>query len=757
MNKAARGLLANLGEGRLLLQAKELVRELEKEHGFRWRAVGDRENNFGTINIGSDPGYGLIERVTNAIDAVIEREAVRRAPKVKSWPASPREAAEEWFGIPGGRVNKLDLKQRQKLADNIVIRLLESGAKKQPTLEVRDLGIGLTGRMFPRTILSLNESNKVDKPYLAGAFGQGGSTALAFSPGGTLFVSRRQKDLLPKDDADEVAVTFARYNPLDFEKNKNGRYEYLVGPDNEVASIEPALLKFDAGTSVVHFNLDIAKYSEQLTQLTNSLWWLLQNALFDPVLPYWAEDHRPVTKGEKALRRTIAGNFARLADDKREKIEHYDSVSVNLSHSTGATSVQVNYWVLKSDPENKGASPIDAYVDPYKPIAFTFHGQTHGTEERRFISDRLDLPHLTKYLIIQTELDGLSSHARRDLLSATRDRLKQLPFYEQMRECIATALSEDQVLHRLNQLRKEELLSRHSEAEEAKMQQRFAKLMEKFKAGIDTSAPGKGGNESGRKPKQSGTREELQPLPTKDKPTFIRIANVQKPVSIRLDRHGLLRLESDAPDDYLQSHVHANLVVSCEPEGLVAFESRSDFRGGRARATVRPAEKAKAGDEGTLTVFLFTPEGKSFNAKTSFRLEMPEASQTAGNQRKAQVQIPKPIPVRKVEWKKFSWDEMSVARVDEDKTETLIFVNLDNRHIVKLLQANYQDTGIKRMSRNFLLYTAFYSWVQHAATRKKEIGLEGKPFEDYMAAELDRVAQTVSYAISAVSRLEDED
>ena len=34
-----------------------------------WRPVGDNENNLATINLGTDPAIGLIERITNAIDA----------------------------------------------------------------------------------------------------------------------------------------------------------------------------------------------------------------------------------------------------------------------------------------------------------------------------------------------------------------------------------------------------------------------------------------------------------------------------------------------------------------------------------------------------------------------------------------------------------------------------------------------------------------------------------------------------------------
>jgi hypothetical protein len=764
VKKGTETLLAKLAQATKLGEALDFVADLEKSHDFTWRAVGDRENNYGSINIGSDPGYAFVERVTNAIDAVIEREALRRLPKQKgkAVPNSPREVVEMWFKVPGGRVSNVkDIKKRQELANEVVIRIFEGSNKRHPTLEVQDYGVGLTPSSVPKTILSLGESNKIDKPYLAGAYGQGGSTALAFSPKGTLIVSFRQPDLLPKGETPLAAVTFARYNELDPNKNKNGRYEYLVGPDNQVAGIDPTLLdQADAGTRVLHFDLDIPQYSARLTQLTGSMWWLLQNALFDPVLPFWAEERRPsmLEKGKELDRRTIAGNFTRLSDDKKDKVEHQGNVDVLMHHPTGETHVRVNYWVVKQPEESGSSQPIESYVDPFRPIAYTFYGQTHGSDDRRFIADRLALPYLAKFLIIQVELDHLTPQARRELMSSTRDRLKQCSFFDQMRESICSALSEDEDLIRLNEQRREKILARHSESEAQKMRERFARLMERFKAGIDVKAKGKGGTQTGRREKPSGPRIPLKPLPTKDEPTFIKIANTQKPVVVRLDRHALLRLESDAPDGYLSSHVHAKLTLACQPEGLLTLESRSDFLGGRSRMLIRPTEKAKSGDTGSATVFLFTPSEKTFSSIVTFKLDKPEEQQTSGTSGKAKIQVPDPIPVHKDEWADFDWDETDVSEVKEDEKGTKIFVNMDNRHLIKLLQGGgYQETGVKRMQNAFLLYVAFYSWARHAALVGEEIGLEGKEFEEYQASELDRVAQTVVHSISAAGRLEEED
>lgn len=770
MKKAAKDLLVSLAGARDLATAIRCVRDLEKDHGFKWRAVGDREGNYGSINIGSDPGSAFVERITNAIDAVIEGEALRRLEKKgkqKRNPSSPREAVEDWFGVPGGRVANLrqlakGMEKRQALADKIVVSILDGSTKKTPTLEVRDYGVGLTGPLIPKTILSLNDQNKIDKHYLAGAYGQGGSTALAFSPKGVLFASRRQPELLPSGEEDAVAITFARFNELDPNRNKNGRYEYLVLGDDSVATLPPSMFQdFEAGTCIVHFDLEIPQYSARMTQLQGSLWWLFQNALFDPVLPFWAEERRKNMLGDskEADRRTIAGNYTRLMDSKSESVEYPGTVDVSLDHEGAATTTKVNYWVLKPDPEKPGASAVEAYVNQYRPIAFTFNGQTHGTEERRFISDRLGFPYLAKSLIIQVELDHLSSQARRSLMSSTRDRLKQLGFYEDLCDEIAKALSEDDELIRLDGVRKEQILSKHSDVEREKMKQRFARLMERFNAGVDAFAkarsPGGGG---GRRPTAPGGRKALAPLPTQDNPTFIKIGNTQKPVPIRLDRHALIRLESDAQDGYLTSHVHAKITVDCEPEGVLKLHSRSDFRGGRSRLTIGPTEKAKDGDTGTLTVVLFTPKDETLRAKTTFVVEKPEDLPTSGSGERSKVDVPEPIEVYRAEWPNFGWNEAHVAEVRTTASDTKIYINMDNKHLVRLLQSgSYQEVGIKRMKSNFLLYAAFYAWVRDVGEKAKRSTLSGEDFEEYQQRELDRMAQTVVYSISSLSRLEGEE
>jgi hypothetical protein len=173
---------------------------------------------------------------------------------------------------------------------------------------------------------------------------------------------------------------------------------------------------------------------------------------------------------------------------------------------------------------------------------------------------------------------------------------------------------------------------------------------------------------------------------------------------------------------------------------------------------VKCAEGAKADAEGTLTVFLFTPADKALSDEVTFRVEAPPEQPTAGEKSKVRVKVPEPIAVYRDEWPAFGWNEASVAEAREDQQGGKIYVNADNQHLHHLLRVGgYQEKGIVRMRNNFVLYVAFYTWVRHWEMKGRDIGLQGKDFEDYQAAELDRVAQTVIHSIAAGARLAEEE
>src|SRR4051812_12391721 len=66
------------------------------KHRLVWRAFGGKESNTSSTGLGTKPGRSLTERITNAMDAILENRVVNGILP----PDSPRRAASSWFGRP---------------------------------------------------------------------------------------------------------------------------------------------------------------------------------------------------------------------------------------------------------------------------------------------------------------------------------------------------------------------------------------------------------------------------------------------------------------------------------------------------------------------------------------------------------------------------------------------------------------------------------------------------------------------------------
>jgi len=255
-----------------------------------WVPIGGRENNRGPIEVSADPGRSLVERVTNAIDAILEAECERRSgiPDCRT----PRQAATAWLGIPEHGLYEMTPAERQRLAHRVTVRLSHGDGREARVVDITDLGIGLTPEEMPQTILSLNESNKIRKYYLAGTYGQGGSSTFAISAY-TLIASRKAGER-------RVGFTIVRFLDLPPEEYKTGHYVYLV-LDKLIPSVEMAESEFPIGTLVRHFGYDLSSYPSPVGP--NSVYGLLNQVLFDPVISIWLDSqvhgYRRVIKGSR--------------------------------------------------------------------------------------------------------------------------------------------------------------------------------------------------------------------------------------------------------------------------------------------------------------------------------------------------------------------------------------------------------------------------------------------------------------------------
>jgi len=558
--------------------------------------VGGRENNRGVIEVATDPGRCLIERVTNASDAVLEREHYERngLPECKS----PRDAAQAWLHVPPAGLSGMTSTQRRTLAQDIVVRVSEGEGKNSRTVGVRDNGIGVTADDMPTTILSLNESNKIKKRYLAGTYGQGGSSTFAVSKY-TLIVSRR-------DGSDEIAVTLVKFLDLPPDDFKTGHYVYAK-VDGKVISVGATGFDFPKGTLIRHFGYDLSNYNGAFDP--GSVYGLLNRYLFDPIISLtFQNDVAKWNRTIKGSRNSLNG----AVDDGD------DAKGIGMAHAMPTHTIQLGdlgsigfeYWLLNHSEKEK--SPIRSYVDQNHPIIMTNNGQNQGDLTQRVIKKDVGLPYLVGRLICHINCDGLSADAKRKLFTSTREQTRSGFVFDRIVEEIVASLTSDDELKRHNDEARERSLKSRDEQSEAQMRKEVGRLLKihgvgvgvettQPKTGKEGTAPGGGGGGGGG----GGTPKTPTPITVNDPPTFVRIVwDAEKPITFYESSRRYIRIETDANSDYHDPINPKNSRFNFIVGSHLKVVGSTALKGGRMRLILDCKEGNAIGETGKITVEL---------------------------------------------------------------------------------------------------------------------------------------------------------
>lgn len=706
------------------------------------RPVGDRPNNIGTVRMGSDPALGIVERVTNGIDDIIDLGRTELGSD-EMMPHSPREAAHRWLGVPHGGIGDMTDAERRALGERLKVWLDESGEEKRPTVVVADDGLGQHPEDFPKTLLSLNESNKATQPWNMGAYGQGGAVTFGWSRA-TIIVSRRHPSYL-NGRSDRVGWTIVREHQGDPSVQAYPSYKYLVTSSNDVPELEPELFsEFDHGTRIIHVGYDLQGWTGPFT---TGLWQFFHSALFDPVMPFHLSGKR---KKEQYGSRIIIGNAARLArpDKARGDVElaHADSVKFDLGPSFG--SVTFNYWVLLREGTSR-TEPAASYVRADSAVSMTLFGQRQDTEPRSWINAQAKLPFLYRNMIVQIDADALTPLAKREVFASTRERATKSELRALIYENLASSLRSDDELKRLNHEEKERLLQRSTQASSEKVRKRLAKFIKTHLK--DVSRPGKGGTasgEDGRKPSGKGgtispprdtSDERLHNVPTK-------LEIVRDSVRIAQGSKGYSWVEIDAKNGYLPAH-DDDLTFAWEgtdPGDKLKLTMRSKLLGGKSRWLFEAAPDVEPGDY-TLCANLLTENGVLSDSVT-IAVVLPPT--TKPNEKGTELDTgPLVMWVRREEWPdhvQHGMNARKVGYVTVDDDETIIWVNrhyhlLDAALSGRSLTAEAVDTRATR----YQFPVACALWLQNHALASAD----PRPTERYQAGELERMAEAVLVAI----------
>lgn len=717
------------------------------------RYLGDRESNAGTVQIASNPYSPIIERITNANDSLIEMAAERHLGE--EMPRSPREAAIRWFKVPKSGINDLEDSERRVLARGVQVTLEESGERQAPTITISDSGLGQHPEDFPKTILSLNKTNKLKKPWLQGAYGQGGSATFRFCKY-TVIVGRRAPDLLAAGQSDLVGWTVVWEDPGDPAEDALPMYKYLVGEDRQVPTFQPKLLPDPEwhGMRVSHVTYELPRYSQAFTQLDSGMWWMLNSYLFDPVLPFLVGGSREIdvaSTKRTGETRVVMGNAARLNNPKgpsgQLEVTHRNSQTFDLSRAMDADigRFRLRYWVLQRDEASTSKrEPSSAYVSADSAVSMTLFGQRQDSKRRAWLKQRLNLPYLQHNLIVQIDVDELLPGAKRQLFASTRERGVEGPLLETIYEETARLLKEDHELRRLDTEERERLRARGSSQVGKKVKERITQFLH----GFHQNQKRGGGEERGNNPspEQRQPRPPSPPRPTDDShlpnfPTHIRFE--RDPITIGRGRRSTVWVNIDAKNDYLRENEDSLSLSFTDLSGKVKDISRSELLAGRAMWTLQAEPDAPLGD-GKLHVTLVTPSGLVTGSAVVRVYEPPPKTRGKGHRNRQSGIEPNIEWVNRKEWDDYGFTDRTVGKVDITDDSIDIWVNEDQKQLAVVLRSR-RLTGpeLETRKNRYLFPVACGLYKREYFIRSSDTDVD----DEYLLAEQERLAEAVLFAI----------
>jgi len=716
----------------------EIIRIASDVYGsIAWRDVGDRPNNHGTIRLGSDPALGVVERLINAQDSMLD---LGRQLNPNDNVRSPIEAAQKWFGVPKNGISEMTATQRRELGEKVRVWLDESGDIKRPTIVWEDDGIGQSASEFPRTFMSLNEDNKAKQRWNMGTYGQGGAVTLGFSRA-TVIYSRRHPDFRGSAP-DQVGWTIAMEIETDPEKELLSKWQYLVGADNKVLSLSPDLFAhLEHGSRVTCIAYDLQGWTGPYT---TGLWQFLHAAIFEPVLPFLITGRRKKDKQEQYRSRIVIGNTARLDNPERARgdieVTHKETTHLDLG-SKG--NVVFRYWVI-SRPKGSDtkSEPAKGYVRPDSAIALTLFGQRQDTRPRSWIKDHAKLPFIHKNMVVQIKADGLKGEGKRELFASTRERATKSDLQDRIYNYLAKVLHDDEELRRLNFEERERLLRHSTAASSKKVRKRLAQFIKTRmrnlqKPGQGSTDHGRGGARRDRSGGERSARDHDDSQLSKV-PTAIRIQRRSMP----LNQGGSCWtwVEIDAKNGYLPAHNDSLTVEIGGGDGKVRLVMRSELLGGLSKWTFEADPDAPM-CEVAVRVGLMTPNGLLEDSTVLQVTKPPDAApRKLGTEPETGPEVQW---VRKEHWHEHEMTRTSVGRVEDDGEVTIIWVN---RHFHLLDRALARRTlteeQVTTRADRYQFPIAVALWLQHAAIKDADPA----PSTSYLTGEMERLAEAVLLA-----------
>ena len=408
-------------EVQAILEAEGLATDETK-----WTPYGDNESFYGVVeNQQAHPVPALVEKITNGIDAILEKKVLLEGIDIRS-PQAPRsvpDALDRYF--PDHRNWDLGDARRRQARE---LQIVASGPRRDTSLLVYDNGVGQAPADFSGTFLSLLRGNKNDVHFVQGKYNMGGAGAIAFCG------DRRFQLVASKryDGSQPLGFTLLRRHPPKLAQaanRKNTWYEYLVfNGQVAVAHIDELDIglegrRFTTGSLLKLFSYRLPEGARSI--ISRDLNLSLNEFLFEPALPFLTVDNNERYPDNRAPITPVYGLKRRLEAD----IETVETRFSEVSTTAELGELRLTVYVFKVRSRGQGVKETKQYIqrEYFKnsmTVLFSLNGQVHGSYSSEFVTRALKMPLLKDYLLIHVDCSRLDLEVRNELFMASRDRLK---------------------------------------------------------------------------------------------------------------------------------------------------------------------------------------------------------------------------------------------------------------------------------------------------------------------------------------------
>jgi hypothetical protein len=553
----------------------------------RWRYLGNMPNNQSVVHgQQSSPAAALVEKFTNALDAILLRycKATGIDPRSSKAPQTMAKAVEQFFG----EITSKEGGEIRKFAEQNMV-LYATGSKARPSLSLYDAGEGQLPENFPGTFCSLiygsaDGSYKGAIPFVQGRFNMGGTGVLPFCSDKyklQLIVSRVPPDVAKSTDHEWAYTLFCF-----FASKQDPSWRYLVGSDKKVLTAGSAPLRLlprsgaKAGEVLPPREREVASgtlvkmydYKAARSNVCGEQFKKLQEYLLRPALPLRVIECRAEYKAN-VMGVTVWDRLDAWTKDKLEDgFEEGASISIKLD--TGET-IPAEVRVFKA------AKPTDDDEDlPQTGLRALINGQSHAKRDAQFFRTKaVDKEHIAGSMLVVLDCTDLGQDSRNALFMSNREIFREDPLLSELFKKLQKELHDHEGLDSLNRKRYEDKIKNAVNDEEgiSALEELLATdptLADLFgsvvsgKVAARTANDGAGGTIPG----------EPQPFKGTDFPTFLHLRDKSTAVKIEIPIGTVVRVAflTDVKNNYFTRYKYRG---TCTFDG--AFEPTFHLFNGR--------------------------------------------------------------------------------------------------------------------------------------------------------------------------------